>query len=172
MRLSRFQKQNAGAAPGAGRPLNVRRLDTGTLHRAVPMWCSRCRARARTLHRLVLNVGTLGARSLHESAQISCKLLARRQCPRYKFLDARNTFTAAIGEQNDGQGSFFIDSHAPLLRCERCQNGLWAPFCAPRSPPLYGACTRKWPSEGRNRHLAPTGASQIQANSRSSRYLV
>jgi len=79
---------------------------------------------------------------------------------------------AAIGAQNDGQGSFFIDSHAPLLRCERCKNGLWAPFCAPRSPPLNGTCTRKRPSEGRNRHLAPTGASQIQANSRPSRYLV
>ena len=64
---------------------------------------------------------------------------------------------------------FFIHSHAPLLRCDRCQNGLWTPFCAPRSPLLYGACTRKRPSEGRNRHLAPTGASQIQANSRSSR---
>ena len=102
--------------------------------------------------------------------QISCKLRARKHCPRYKFLGARNTFVAAIGAQNDGQGSFFKDSHATLLWCERCQNGLLTPFCAPRSPPLYGACTKKRSSEGRNRHLAPTGRSQMESNARSSRY--
>jgi len=70
-------------------------------------------------------------------------------------------------------GACFLKTHMHLFcGCERCPNELWTPFCAPRSPPLFGACTKKRLSKGRNRHLAPTGQSQIQANSRSSRYLV